>query len=115
MKGTPAVYLGRVVSKDNFRTFVYAPDGSQELIESWKEYENHMASGLWFATKDEALNQQSLKKTKRTKKLVKPKAEERALELNENKEPETYLCDENSEHLMFDSENKDDFLPKAED
>jgi hypothetical protein len=54
MKGVPAVYLGKLVSKENFRTFIYAIDGSQKLVESWDEYEQQMESGLWFATKEDA-------------------------------------------------------------
>ena len=50
MQDAPAMYLGRLVPKQNFRTFIYAPNGSSKLVESWMEYEKHMATGLWFAS-----------------------------------------------------------------
>ncbi len=53
MDGVPASYKGRFVSKDSFRAFIYAPDGRQKLVESWKEFERHMETGLWFATRTE--------------------------------------------------------------
>lgn len=53
MKDAPAIYLARIVSKNNFRTFIYSHDGSQKLVESWDSYEKHMETGLWFATKEE--------------------------------------------------------------
>lgn len=43
-------YLGRWVSKDHFRTFVYS-DKEQKLASSWEEYEKLIASGLWTAEK----------------------------------------------------------------
>ncbi len=55
MEGTPAIYLGRLVPKSSFRTFIYAPDGSQKLVNSWEEFESHMQSGLWFAEKNAKL------------------------------------------------------------
>ena len=50
----PAIYLGNIVSKLNFRVFVYSSNGSQKLVESWEEYERHMEQGLWFSTKEDA-------------------------------------------------------------
>ncbi len=54
MKGTPAIYLGRIIDKNHFRTYVYAPNGEQRLVESWGEFESAMESGIWFATLDDA-------------------------------------------------------------
>jgi len=51
MEGTPAIYLGKLVSKAGFRTFIYAADGSQKLVKSWDEFEAHMGLGTWFAEK----------------------------------------------------------------
>jgi len=48
MKGVNAVYRGRIVSKDNFRAFIYSPQGERKLVESWDVFESHMASGCWF-------------------------------------------------------------------
>jgi hypothetical protein len=50
MKGTPAIYLGRIVEKKNFRTFVYGVDGQKKLVESWDAFEAAMQSGIWFST-----------------------------------------------------------------
>jgi hypothetical protein len=54
MEGIPANYLGRLVSKVNFRAFIYDPYGNSKLVNSWDEFESHMASGLWFASIEEA-------------------------------------------------------------
>jgi hypothetical protein len=103
MEGTPAIYLGRLVSKNNFRAFIYGADGTQRLVESWKEFEAHMQTGLWFATAEE----------------VKPKSipKSRAVKAKEIKvliddEP---LRDEEGEMVAKDAafEVKDDFLPKG--
>lgn len=50
MKGTPAVYLGRIVNKEKFRAFIYGANGEKKLVKSWDEFESCMQSGLWFAT-----------------------------------------------------------------
>jgi hypothetical protein len=53
MEGTPAVYLGRIVSKENFRVFIYGQKGLKKCVNSWDEYERHMQTGLWFASIEE--------------------------------------------------------------
>jgi hypothetical protein len=53
MDGVPAVYLGRIVSKENFRVFIFSASGTQRLVESWDDYEQAMASGIWYAIRDE--------------------------------------------------------------
>lgn len=50
MEGIPAEYLGRIVSKENFRVFIYSSNGTTKLVNSWDEYERHMETGLWFAS-----------------------------------------------------------------
>lgn len=108
MKGKPAIYLGRIVDKKNFRTFIYDSKGEQQLVESWKEFESCMQSGVWFATKEEALSVLSEKqKPKRNKRVKKEVAQEIPQEDLENDEiEETPL-----EDLAFEVKN-DDFLPK---
>jgi hypothetical protein len=54
MKGLPAQYMGKIVSKTNFRAYIYKPDGSQKLVNSWDEYEECIASGIWFSTVEAA-------------------------------------------------------------
>ncbi len=55
MEGIPAIYKGRVISKENFRVFVYATNGAKKLMESWEEFERHIQTGTWFATRAESL------------------------------------------------------------
>ncbi len=116
MDGTPAIYLGRLVSKENFRAFIYAPDGSQRLVESWAEFEANMQSGVWFATAQDAKN--SIAKVEEEKPKAKPR-QSRArktvpvmtLELKEDAPEEEELEDVPPEDAAF--EVTDDFLPKA--
>ena len=79
MEGIPANYLGRLVSKINFRAFIYASDGSQKLVNSWDEFEKHMETGLWFACMEDIIKKEetieetqvSTKKNKKVSKEVK--------------------------------------------
>jgi hypothetical protein len=50
MDGATAIYLGKIVDKKHFRVFVYSADGQKRLVESWKEFESLMETGLWFAS-----------------------------------------------------------------
>ncbi len=59
MQLLPSIYLGRVISefdKQYFRVYIYSAKGSEKLVNSWEEYERHIAEGSWFATKAEADN-----------------------------------------------------------
>jgi hypothetical protein len=47
-------YLGRWVDKAHFRAFVYDKKNGQKLANSYNEYESLIASGLWFASKEDA-------------------------------------------------------------
>ncbi len=73
MKGVPAIYKGRLVSKENFRTNVYSMNGSKKLVNTWDEYEQAMESGLWFATKKDALSRVPVAKL-RVKRIKKEEA-----------------------------------------
>lgn len=55
MKGTPAIYLGRIVNKEKFRTHIYGSNGEKKLVESWASYEAAMQTGIWFATREDAM------------------------------------------------------------
>ena len=117
MKDSPAIYLGQIVSKNNLRVFIYAPDGSQKLVESWDSYEKHMESGLWFATREDA--QESVATPEKPKRVRKPAPKmvgETTLEIKE----ESAVVEENfidldepapAQDLAFEVTN-DDFLPK---
>jgi hypothetical protein len=111
MDGVPANYKGRFVSKENFRTFIYAADGSQKLVTSWDEYEKHMETGIWFATRMDATPQGACKeeKPKRTKKTVDVKKGE-PIDLVEQS-PVVEILESSIE--VLDEDKEDDFLPKA--
>jgi len=47
-------YMGRMVPIAGFRAFVYGMDGKKKLVDSWKEFEAHVSTGLWFPTKEES-------------------------------------------------------------
>lgn len=53
MKEKVVLYNGRPVEKAHFRTFIYGVNGVSKLVNSWAEYENHMATGLWFDKKED--------------------------------------------------------------
>ncbi len=111
MDGVPAHYKGRLVSKEHFRTFIYSADGSHRLVESWDEYEKHMETGIWFATRKDATPQGAAKeeKPKRTKKTVDvTKGEPINLV-----EPSPHVEILESSIDVLDEDKDDDFLPKA--
>ena len=53
MEGIPAEYMGRIVSKDKFRAYVYAANGDEKLVNSWNEFEAHMLTGIWYTSRPE--------------------------------------------------------------
>lgn len=114
MKGTPAIYLGRLVSKENFRVFIFAPDGSQKLVESWDDFEKHMEGGLWFASLDDAKASQAQEE----KAEVKPKAskaKKEPVKASKVVDVESAPLDGDQDDLNQDVafEVGDDFLPKG--
>lgn len=50
------VYLGRKVTKENFRVFMYNKESEKKLVNSWIEYEAFKATGNWFSTQREAID-----------------------------------------------------------
>lgn len=120
MKGLPAIYLGRIVEKEHFRTFIYNPNGEQKLVESWDDYEACMQSGLWFATVEDAKESvapvldaeesegDATPKPKR-KPRPKPKAKPVKVEEAEEVEQEAEIDPAELDDMVF--EVKDDFLP----
>lgn len=44
---TQVLYNGRWVDKDTFTAFVYGEKG-QKLVQSYKQFEDMIATGLWF-------------------------------------------------------------------
>jgi hypothetical protein len=49
---TQVLYLGRWVNRDHFACFVYKSTG-ERLVKSYDEFSDAIASGTWFATKDD--------------------------------------------------------------
>jgi hypothetical protein len=112
MKGAPANYLGRLVSKEKFRAFIYAPDGGQILVESWADFESKMESGLWFATKEDAAASVAVI-DKPKPKTRQPKAKKIDVPVEfEDAVDEDEEIDSVSEDAAFEVTG-DDFLPKA--
>ena len=122
MRNEPAIYNGKIIDKKNFRVYIYSPDDTQKLVESWEEYERHMADGLWFATKEDALaskiveevKEEPIVPVKRTRKEKDNKRKERIDEaigvlgeIDIPIEPVNEAVEEVQEAV-----NQDDFLPK---
>ncbi len=61
MEGSSVLYQGRPIAKEGFRAFIYGAQGRKKLVNSWDEFESHIASGVWFSTKDEV---KEIKETK---------------------------------------------------
>jgi len=76
MQGTQVVYNGRSIAKEGFRAFIYAANGVTKLINSWEDYEEHMASGLWFSNPEAALESLDLEDKKPIKFSHAPKKKE---------------------------------------
>jgi hypothetical protein len=81
MKGTPAIYKGRIIDKKVFRAFVYGANGERKLVESWDAYEALMQTGIWFsslkdvkAAKEIASQSEEVKPEIKAKPKSKPKA-----------------------------------------
>lgn len=110
MKGVPAIYLGQIVDKKHFRTFIYSMDGSKKLVESWDEYERHMETGLWFAMQEDAKSRIPVAKPKRVRNKPVPVM---TLELKEEPLIEEELIPVAPETATVDVKKDDDFLPKA--
>ncbi len=47
------IYNGRRILKNHFRAYVYGQNEAKKLVNSWDEFEAHMATGLWFPSKAE--------------------------------------------------------------
>jgi hypothetical protein len=116
MKGTPAIYLGRIIDKKHFRTFVYGSNGEKKLIESWDAFEAAMQSGIWFASLEDAKEIKDIgnniedvknKAKLKQKSKSKPKSQAKPLSVEEDNDAEDVLLDDETVFEMTD-----DFLPK---
>jgi len=115
MEGTPAIYLGRIVEKKNFRAFIYGANGQKRLAESWEEFEANMESGVWFATLEHALEAKSGVEAAAHEPKPLPKSKAKA-KSNPKAKPEPVKEVEDSENVLADDgsvfEVTDNFLPK---
>jgi len=63
-KNLPRVeYMGKMVPQEHFRTYIYSKD-DKKLVNSWKEYQACVATGLWFDTVEQAQEQKPKRRTK---------------------------------------------------
>jgi hypothetical protein len=65
---TQVLYNDRFVDKKHFRAFVYGKNDDVKLANNYDEFENLLASGLWFETPEKA--KENLKSGKTKKGLV---------------------------------------------
>jgi hypothetical protein len=42
-----------MVPKAGFRVFIYNKDGKEKLVNTWTQFEDHMQTGFWYASKEE--------------------------------------------------------------
>jgi hypothetical protein len=106
MQGIPAVYLGRIVEKKNFRVFIYGVNGERRLVNSWEEFEANMQSGIWFATVEDALASQAVVEDA-DEVITKPKSK---------RKPKSKPVSEEVEEVVMEDDGSvfevtDDFLP----
>lgn len=52
-KTTHVKYLDRVVPREGFRAYVYDAEQNKKLMNSYDDYESHIATGCWYACKPE--------------------------------------------------------------
>lgn len=60
------MYLGRWVDKEHFRAFVYKSAKEMKLARSYDEFENLLATGVWFDSPD-AVPQDAVKSIRKSK------------------------------------------------
>jgi hypothetical protein len=58
-------YNGQQILKKHFRVFIYHADGSEKLVNDYDVYQSHIASGVWFETKDQRDSRKKINKPKK--------------------------------------------------
>ena len=48
MKDDFVIYNGQQVFKKHFRAFLYHPNGQRRVANSWQDFSDSIASGVWF-------------------------------------------------------------------
>ncbi len=79
MEGDFVVYEGRKVPRKNFRAFVYGTENKRKIVESYKDFEDAMATGIWFATNDEVHGMASIKPKDKKKQSVRAETQDEFL------------------------------------
>ena len=102
-------YLGRMVPRLGFRAYVYAEDGSSKLVDSYDAYQDAIASGVWFATVEDAsaivmVSEEAPKRTRKSRR------KETAIDILEEAEDAEYA--EQQDNLDVKVELNDSFLPR---
>lgn len=110
MDSAPAIYLGRIVKKEYFRAVIYGPNGLKKIAESWDAFELAMASGLWFATVEDAKASEAAPEPEKPKRARRAKKAVTAVEVLEEADSDDEVHP--AEDLAFEVEPEDDFLPK---
>lgn len=97
-----AIYLGKRISRENFRAYIYGADGARKLVDSWDAFTKHMETGLWFDSLDKVpAPEVVVEKPKRVRKpAAKPVTAVEILEADEGVE------------IVDDEPLDDGFLPK---
>ncbi len=117
MKDKPVIYKGRAVSRVNFRTNVFNPKGEKKLVESWAAYEAAIQSGLWFASRYDAMEsvaEVSVPEENKSEESPKPKAKPKSKPKSKPKKmsPVSVLDEDESDVL---SDELDDMVYEVTD
>jgi hypothetical protein len=109
MKGTPAIYLGRRINKEHFRTNVYGTKGEKKLVESWAAFEAAMESGIWFATRKDALESFSredyMEEMAKYKPKRKPRPKPKAVKVEEIEHEDSEIPADELDEMVFEVKN----------
>lgn len=112
MKEAPAIYCDRVVSRENFRAFIYGHCGKTKLVNSWDEYEAHISTGIWFDRPEEVKEVvevvQEIKKPSRKASSKKVKEAKELVDRDEVLEKEEMRV----EQSPINEPIEDNFLPR---
>lgn len=95
MKDECVMYQGRTVPMKGFRAFIYGANGITKLINSWEEFEQHMALGIWFSNEEAVIEASPIKEEEVETKKIEANIEENIVELKKTKKQKSKLTDEN--------------------
>jgi hypothetical protein len=71
-------YLGRTICCDDFRAWIYGKNDTTKLVNSWDEFQEHINSGKWYASKEDLERESAPKPTEPVEVIVvKPRTKKR--------------------------------------